>query len=406
MLSVLSLLPASKAREKLTGSSLLDEEIPAIADSGVSIHTISHRSVGLERDFFHRHCYPRARSIIPSTRAFTDCIRYRHCDAFSAKSPLDRFQLARKQRSIAAVIRSENIDLIHSHWARPSGTAGAFAKMLTGVPLVITLRGADVFKEESIEYGNTGDPWYCRRLRHAFDLADKIIGVSSQIIDRAVELGADRSKTIVIPKGVHQDRFTPGDRSKARQDLGLDDRPTILFVGALGKWKGIDTLLPAFAAAKRRVPDAQLVFCGKGDLETTIRQFRETNHLEDSIFLQGYIGRDQLPRYFQACNVFVLPSLTEGSGNVLLEAASCERASIGSRVGGIPDYIFEGETGFLFQKQNHTDLSERLCQLLLDPAAADQMGKAGRDRVMRQFRYSQMIDQTVQVYHDVLSAKC
>ena len=388
----MAILPASRSPGLLTGSSLLDEEIPALAAKGVEVHTVVHRDIGKRSPDLLRHCMPTLRN---TRHALTTAVRMTRRNAWKAipaPSLRERLRMASVQSAIATVAKKEQVDLIHSHWARPVGTCASLARDLTGLPLVVTLRGVDVFREDSIGYGCTRDPWYVRRLHHGLDRADKIIGVSSQIIERAVELGADRSKTIVIPKGVHHTHFIPGDRREARERLGLESRPTILFVGALGPWKGIPDLLEAFLLVKRESPFAQLVVCGKGELAADIGEFIKEHELHRDVILAGYIGRSELPLYFQAADVFVLPSLTEGSGNVILEAAACGRPAVGTRVGGIPDYIVDGETGLLCEKQNPGDLADKLTQLLEDPKRATEMGLAGRQRVEENFRYEQMID--------------
>ncbi|MEO1995971.1 MAG: glycosyltransferase family 4 protein, partial [Planctomycetaceae bacterium] len=95
-------------------------------------------------------------------------------------------------------------------------------------------------------------------------------------------------------------------------------------------------------------------------------------------------------------------SLTEGSGNVLLEAAASSRPTVGTRVGGIPDYIVEEETGLLVNKRDPEDLADKLRMILDDETLARAMGAAGRSKVETDFRYEQMIDGILRVYDEVL----
>ncbi|QDU36096.1 Alpha-D-kanosaminyltransferase [Maioricimonas rarisocia] len=403
-LRILATLPASKKPDTITGSSLLDEELTEVARCGVELHTVwQDIPNGWESRILSVHAVPQWRNLPFALRSGLYTLRPRHAASLTAPTRFRQAELARLQLAIADVVRREKLQLIHSHWIRPAGTGAVLARDLAGVPLVFTLRGADVFSEPSINYGQTLDPWTKQRIQHALSCADRIICVSTKIQERAHELGADPAKTQIIVKGVHEDRFCPGDREEARRQLGLDSRPTILFVGAFGPWKGIADLLEAFRTVRQRVPDAQIVFCGKGKLEADIRAFVDQHNLEKHVTIAGYIGRDALPTYFQACDVFVLPSLTEGSGNVILEASACSRTSVGTRVGGIPDYIADGETGYLANKQDAADLADKLSTILGDESLADRMGAEARRRVEENFRYDQMIDRTLAVYHDVLA---
>ncbi|WP_235908441.1 glycosyltransferase family 4 protein [Roseiconus nitratireducens] len=369
---------------------------------GVRFHTVGHSGIGRECNHFVRHTHPRKRKLGTSFDAVWSSLRYRGCDALASNSVVERIELVRIQRSIERIVRAEKIDLIHSHWARPSGTAGALAKRLTGVPLVITLRGADVFEVPEIGYGKYDDAYFRRRLRYAFQMADRIIGISSAVIERAHTLGAIPSKTCVIHKGVDHESFSPGNQGDAKQRLDLSDAPTILFVGNLGPQKGVRDLLEAFQVVRQHVPETRLVICGKGPLEEEIQEFRDIHGLKSHLELRGFVGRSLLPSYFQACDVFVLPSVTEAAGNVLLEAAACERPAVGSRVGGIPEYISDGETGLLCEPRNPGNLAERILCLLRDSSAAAEMGRKARVRVVESFSFDRMVDQLLSVYRDVL----
>lgn len=386
----------------LTSLTLMDEELRALHARGVELHTILHDLPEHDQSVLKCHVMPRIRNVPHSTTAAIHCLTRIGNNAYSSPSIVERFLLARIQHWIAKVVRENKIKILHSHWARPMGSAGAAAKRRTGVPLVMTLRGADILNEPSIGYGNTLNPAYVKRLRHAFRHADRIIGVSSQIADRAIELGAHPDRTVVIHKGVDTERFCPKEPRVAKSELGLEERPTILFVGAFGPWKGISDLLAAFLAIKKRVPDAQLVMCGKGKMLDDIRGFIREHEFENDVILPGHVNRELVPSYFQACDVFVLPSLTEGSGNVLLEAAACGRPTVGTRVGGIPDYIADGKTGFLCEKSNPKDLTEKLLTILEDEKLSQHLGSAGLAQVQSGFRYDQMIQKIIDVYRDVL----
>lgn len=187
--------------------------------------------------------------------------------------------------------------------------------------------------------------------------------------------------------------------------MRLKEAPTILFVGNLIELKGVTFLISALAKVKWKVPDARLVVCGGGPLAGVLSAQSAALGLSGDIDFVGRIARAAIPDYFRACDVLVLPSLSEGSGNVLVEAAACGKPVIGSGISGILDYIDDGETGFFFRPRDPDDLAAKLVRLLADPPFAERLGRQGRDRVERRHGYDQMIDQLIAIFRQVITAR-
>jgi glycosyltransferase involved in cell wall biosynthesis len=295
--------------------------------------------------------------------------------------------------------------LIYSPFAWPKGTAGVPAARSAGVPTIVSLRGADALIEPSIGYGKVLDEFHRRRISSTLRTADHVIAVSRALADRALELGATPEKVSVVLKGVDHERFAPGNASGARRALGLPERPTVLFVGSLIPRKGLESLLAAIELVRQRVPDVQLIACGSGPDAARLQQLVKDKQLDAHVRLLGWVERPVIPEYFRACDVFVLPSLSEGSGNVLVEAAASAKPSIGTNDSGIPDYVDDGVTGYLFEKGNARDLAEKLVELLRDPELAQRMGIAARDRAASRHRYGQMLDALLDIFERVVAER-
>src|SRR5262249_9782675 len=157
---------------------------------------------------------------------------------------------------------------------------------------------------------------------------------------------------------------------------------------------GVGYLISAARIVVDQWPEARFVFCGKeGDpsysheLQKQVVDLR----LEGHVSFTGVIPHRELVNYFRNCDLTVIPSVIEAAGNVILEAMACAKPVIGSNVGGIPDYISDGETGFLVESKNPQALADRILQLLNDPVLTMRMGAAGRKRVEDQYRFDQMI---------------
>ena len=402
---VLALVPPDKNGQKSARASFLVEELQALNERGVKIHTVSsHLKRPRKIDGVTVHPIPRTRNLVHTVKAVAAYYRGGHREFLFSKTVAEQIRHARYQLAISRVIRDERIDVVYSPFAWPAGTAGIVAARSVGVPVIVSLRGVDVLAEPSINYGLTLNSNFRSRISRVLSLADQVVGVSRAIAERAIALGAPSDRVSVVLKGVDEVQFSPGDASLTRRRLGLADRPTVLFVGNLNPCKGLSCLLDAYETIRRQQPEVQLVICGRGPEEAKLKARLHAASLDSHVQFVGQIERPKIPDYFRACDVLVLPSLAEGSGNVLLEAAASGKPLVGSNVNGIPDYIDHGETGFLFEKENPTDLAAKLLEILGDRNLAARMGQAARARVEREFRYDQMIDNLLAVFEEVIAA--
>jgi len=145
-----------------------------------------------------------------------------------------------------------------------------------------------------------------------------------------------------IPGGVDLERFRPApDRDRVRSDLGLPlDRPVIFTVRRLVPRMGLENLVAAFRQVHADFPNALLAVAGRGRLESELRRQAAALGVDDAIRLVGFVDDDDLVRYYQAADLFVLPSLAfEGFGMVTLEALSCGTPAIGTPIGATPEIL-------------------------------------------------------------------
>lgn len=396
---LLALVPPDAAGRRAAAYTFLQEELAAFVQAGIAVHTVSSCiETRYQAEGVVVHPTPRTRRLGATLRALPWSLRP-FAQTGVCGSVGERLYYARTFASIATVIRQERIDVVYSPFAWPDGTAAAAVTQSSGVPLVLSLRGCDILVEPSIGYGNLLDRGFRRRLAFALPAAKQVVCVSRALAARAVELGAPPERVCVALKGVDHRRFTVGDKQQAREALNLPDRPTLLFVGNLLPCKGVALLPDALQKVQSRVPDVQLVLCGEGRLRRELEQAFAARGLKGHIHLVGRIGREEIPRYFQAANVFLFPSLSEGSGNALLEAAASGLPAAAADVGGIPDYLDHEATGFLFRKGDAADLAAKTLALLENPALAERLGQAARRRVETSFRYEQMISRLVALFH-------
>ena len=158
------------------------------------------------------------------------------------------------------------------------------------------------------------------------------------------------------------------------------DFPYILYVGMLVPSKGIEVLLRAFERIRQERPDARLVLIGDGYAERQFRSLVQILGLEQVVYFMAPMAQSALAAWMRAAVCLALPSLSEGLGRVVLEAMASGRPVVGTCVGGIPELIVDGVTGFLVPPGDANTLADRVLRLFKDPVLADAMGVRGRER--------------------------
>ncbi|QJW98056.1 glycosyltransferase [Frigoriglobus tundricola] len=213
---------------------------------------------------------------------------------------------------------------------------------------------------------------------------------------RRSHIPADR--VITIHNGIDPDTFRRRQtRADARRALGLPADG--LIVGGLGRLeeaKGFTYLLAAAARLRAEFPDLTVVIAGAGPLRESLERQASQLGPVGSVRFLGF--RSDVQPVLDALDVFALPSLCETLGYALLEAMATELPAVGSAVGGVPEVIAAGETGFVVPPRDAALLAERLRVLLKDRTVRDRWGAAGRHRVARDFHERDMVRKTIDVY--------
>ncbi len=219
--------------------------------------------------------------------------------------------------------------------------------------------------------------------------ADGLLPVSRYTSSLLQELGVSSDRITVLHNGTDPQRFHPEDGRNVRSALGLEERKILLTVGRLVPRKGIDTVLRALPYVAREIPEVHYLICGNGPDRDRLEGLARDLCVTERIRFLGEVVHDDLPRYYSACDVFVMPSretrpYVEGFGIVFLEANACGKPVVGAHSGGIPDAVRDGETGLLVEPDNEVELADALIRLLRDPALAVRLGENGRRRVLEE----------------------
>jgi glycosyltransferase involved in cell wall biosynthesis len=236
-------------------------------------------------------------------------------------------------------------------WAYPDGWAAVNLAREAGLPVAIKVHGSDLLTIGGRRRWGDGVAGRQGRTRQAMERADAIVAVSRHLAQRACALGADPARVHVVYNGIDTDLFHPHPHAAARAHIeltlgqGAEDRgssadPFILFVGNLVRVKGLDVLIDALAALARQGLRFRCGLIGDGPLGGPTGQLQaqiDANGLTGRVQLLGPRPQEQLPLWYSAADLLVLPSRSEGVPNVLLEAAACGTPFVASDVGGIPE---------------------------------------------------------------------
>ena len=216
-------------------------------------------------------------------------------------------------------------------------------------------------------------------------------------LSRALTPAAAARLTQLHP-GVDAAAFRPDPAARAtiRARYGLADRPVVVCVSRLVRRKGQDTLLRAWPAVLKQVPEAALLIVGAGPYGAALQQLSQRSGLTSSVHFTGPVLQAELPAHYAAGDVFSMPCRTrrggldvEGLGIVYLEASAAGLPVVGGDSGGAPDAILDGETGYVVGGRDVAALSGRLTALLSDPPVARAMGEKGRAWVERDWSWDQ-----------------
>src|SRR5437899_1569792 len=313
---------------------------------------------------------------------------------------------------MAAALKGAGI--VHSHtWYANLG--GHLAKLMWAIPHVLTVHSLEPLRPWKAEQlgGGYALSMFCEQT--AIEAADGVIAVSQavrkDVLDCYPKVEADRVH--VVHNGIDPEIYKREPSAEALARYGIDpSRPYAFFNGRITRQKGLSLLLEA---ALDLDPQYQLVIAASSpdtaEIGAEVDALAERVRTErgNLVWINRFLPRDDLIRLHSGATVFVCPSIYEPFGLVLLEAMACESAVIASRVGGIPEIVVEGETGYLVDyNPDDTDafttkLAGRIEELLDDRVLAKRMGKAGRERVVKNFGWPAIASRTVELYDSLLA---
>ena len=294
-----------------------------------------------------------------------------------------------ERAGVAALMRTHNVDVLHTHGYRPDVVDGGVARAL-GRAHVTTL------------HGFTGGSWRGRLYEwlqvRAAVRADAAIAVSTPIMERLIRAGAEAT-THLLRNAVAPNN-TALDRASSRAALGLPtDAFLVGWVGRISYEKGPEVFVNALALTGDEIHG---VFVGDGPLKETMQQLASARGIAHRLHFTGM--RAQASRYLAAFDALALTSRTEGTPMVLLEAMWAELPIVATAVGGVPDVLREGEA-ILCQSGDPAAIAQAFTKLAADPSARRLLAEQGRLRVAQAFGPDAWIDAHLALYQRCVRAR-
>jgi glycosyltransferase involved in cell wall biosynthesis len=296
---------------------------------------------------------------------------------------------------LAHYVRRNLIQIVHSYGFYPNVFTVPVARMAGASIVVASIR-------------NTVDlltPMQRRLQKLVCRLADCILVNADAIRENLIEQGYDRSKIVVIRNGITMEKFREARRGAViREELGFPASARLVGVfSRLNRMKGIEYFLDAARVVAERFPDVCFLVVGDGAIKGELEEQARRLGLAQRIVFTGF--RSDVPDLLMEAAISVLPSLSEGTSNTLLESMAAGIPVVATRVGGNPEVIEDGVSGLLVPPRDSTALAAVIGRLLEDEELALGLGQAGIRRVAELFSIEGSIDQTEHLYQRLVEAK-
>lgn len=306
-------------------------------------------------------------------------------------------------RRVLRLVREYRPHIVHTHTGK-AGILGRLAARTTGTPVTV-----------HTYHGHVLDDYYGPLKTHAARqlermlarLSTRLVAVSEKVKVDLVRHGVDGGGKIeVISLGFDLKPFATAERFRGefRDELGLHQEHQLVgIVGRIFPIKNHRLFLNAAARVAARNPAVHFVVVGEGVLSEQTRDLARELGLEDRVFFTGW--RRDLPRVYADLDTLVVSSDNEGTPVAAIEAMAAGRPVVGTEVGGMPDLIDDGVTGFLVPPRDPEALATRLLELLDDPALAATMGERSARRVLERYRVERLVTDVERLYETLLQEK-
>ena len=332
---------------------------------------------------------------------------------------LDKYSLYHEVPWFAAQIRQfaaeENLayDLLYSHYWL-SGEVACLLRPELSKGWAHIAHTLGLVKNQTLATGEVPEPPL--RIQVEGEIAQQADLLVASTADEASELvslyHANPARISIVEPGVDLTMFQPIERAEARRNIGYGPERLLLFVGRLERLKGVEIAIRALALLQGEQPDLRLLVLGEdarngatsdGDESEMARLKAVASALgvRERVDFLGSVAHHELPYFYGAADVCVMPSYSESFGLVALEAQACGLPVVGSAASGLRSVVRDGASGYLLETHAPESYAERIGRLLADPKLAEQMGRHGR-HVAQRFSWTRTADRLQGLFEHVI----
>lgn len=281
-----------------------------------------------------------------------------------------------------------DFDLIHAHFTWPSGYIGARLKQKYQKPLILTVHEDSGWLEREISSRD-------EKLNMIWTTSDFIIRVNRKDIPLLMQYNKN---IIAIPNGFSKEKFRPLDKATCRKALELpEEKKILLSLGFLIEQKGHKYAIDAIGKVIEKRSDILYLIGGSGKLKDSLQAKITGMGLQRNVHLLGFVPGDKICPLINACDLFILPSVSEGNPTVMFEALGCGKPVIATSVGGVPEIIINNTFGFLVKPESSEDLADKILRGLNIKYYEKQISSYG----MR-FTWEKIAHEVIEIYEKVL----
>lgn len=296
---------------------------------------------------------------------------------------------------MAEVIKREKLDIMHVHYAIPHAVCAILAKQMAGtdVKIVTTLHGTDI---TVLGY----DPSLTNLIKYGIEQSDVVTAVSHSLAQETMEVIAPDKEIQTVYNFIDERDYHKTDSAYLREEYGISKNEKVMIhVSNFRSVKRVTDVVRTFHLALEKVP-AKLLLVGDGPEVTVVFKLVHDLGIEDKVLFLG--KQDNLAELYSISDVILLLSEKESFGLVLLEAMACKVPAIGTNIGGIPEVIVDGETGFLCELGDVKTAASHAIQLLSNEVLHQQFSKAAFKRMNETFCSHRITAQYEAIYQQLV----